>query len=119
MENISLGTNYLKPTSTSQGADIDAINSINSSGSEREKLKNAAKEFEAILVSKLLSQMDKTVDREDSLFGGDSKYLDNFKSIMFNQIGRDVANSPHSNIGFAKQIYQQVERSLPKEKGNS
>ena len=109
---------YSIPTHTmtnySQGADYDVVNTIRSSGTQKEQLKKVAKEFEAILVSKMLTQMDKTVDRENSMFG-DSKYMDNFKSILFNQIGRDVANSPTSNIGFAKQLYQQMEKTLPDE----
>ena len=109
---------YSIPTHTmtnySQGADYDVVNTIRSSGTQKEQLKKVAKEFEAILVSKMLTQMDKTVDRENSMFG-DSKYMDNFKSILFNQIGRDVANSPTSNIGFAKQLYQQMEKTIPDE----
>ena len=101
-------------TNYSQGADFDVVNTIRSSGTQKEQLKKVAKEFEAILVSKMLTQMDKTVDRENSLFG-ESKYEENFKSILFNQIGRDVANSPTSNIGFAKQLYQQMERNVPDE----
>ena len=101
-------------TNYSQGADFDVVTTIRSSGTQKEQLKKVAKEFEAILVSKMLTQMDKTVDRENSLFG-ESKYEENFKSILFNQIGRDVANSPISNIGFAKQLYQQMERSVPDE----
>ena len=108
----SLQTNTI--TNYSQGADYDVVNTIRSSGTQKEQLKKVAKEFEAILVSKMLTQMDKTVDRENSMFG-DSKYMDNFKSILFNQIGRDVANSPTSNIGFAKQLYQQMEKTLPNE----
>ena len=108
----SLQTNTI--TNYSQGADYDVVNTIRSSGTQKEQLKKVAKEFEAILVSKMLTQMDKTVDRENSMFG-DSKYMDNFKSILFNQIGRDVANSPTSNIGFAKQLYQQMEKTVTDE----
>lgn len=111
----SLQTNTI--TNYSQGADYDVVNTIRSSGTQKEQLKKVAKEFEAILVSKMLTQMDKTVDRENSMFG-DSKYMDNFKSILFNQIGRDVANSPTSNIGFAKQLYAQMEKSVPAEAGD-
>ena len=126
----SLQTNTI--TNYSQGADYDVVNTIRSSGTQKEQLKKVAKEFEAILVSKMLTQMDKTVDRENSMFGDskymdnfksilfnqigrDVKYMDNFKSILFNQIGRDVANSPTSNIGFAKQLYQQMEKTVPDE----
>ncbi len=108
--------NYI-PQSYSQGGDYDFINTVRASGTQRQQLEKIAKEFEAILVSKMLTQMDKTVDRENSMFG-DSKYMDNFKSIFFNQIGRDVANSPTSNIGFAKQLYAQMEKSVPQEAGD-
>lgn len=115
-ENFYSTQNYI-PQSYSQGGDYDFINTVRSSGTQREQLKKVAKEFEAILVSKMLTQMDKTVDRENSMFG-ESKYMDNFKSIFFNQIGRDVANSPTSNIGFAKQLYAQMEKSVPLEAGD-
>ena len=115
-DNFYTTQNYI-PQSYSQGGDYDFINTVRATGTQRQQLKKIAKEFEAILVSKMLTQMDKTVDRENSMFG-DSKYMDNFKSIFFNQIGRDVANSPTSNIGFAKQLYAQMEKSVPAEAGD-
>ena len=115
-DNFYTTQNYI-PQTYSQGGDYDFINTVRSSGTQRQQLKKIAKEFEAILVSKMLTQMDKTVDRENSMFG-ESKYMDNFKSIFFNQIGRDVANSPTSNIGFAKQLYAQMEKSVPAEAGD-
>ena len=115
-DNFYTTQNYI-PQSYSQGGDYDFINTVRSSGTQRQQLKKIAKEVEAILVSKMLTQMDKTVDRENSMFG-ESKYMDNFKSIFFNQIGRDVANSPTSNIGFAKQLYAQMEKSVPAEAGD-
>lgn len=115
-DNFYSTQNYI-PQSYSQGGDYDFINTVRATGTQRQQLKKIAKEFEAILVSKMLTQMDKTVDRENSMFG-ESKYMDNFKSIFFNQIGRDVANSPTSNIGFAKQLYAQMEKSVPAEAGD-
>ncbi len=115
-DNFYTTQNYI-PQSYSQGGDYDFINTVRATGTQRQQLKKIAKEFEAILVSKMLTQMDKTVDRENSMFG-ESKYMDNFKSIFFNQIGRDVANSPTSNIGFAKQLYAQMEKSVPAEAGD-
>ena len=105
-------SNYNISAGASQGSDYDIVNNVRRKGtSEKEQLKKLSIEFEAILVSKMFSQMDQSVDRENSLFG-QSKYMENFKSILFNQIGRDVANSPSANIGFAKQLYAQMERSV-------
>lgn len=94
--------------------DLSPLNNIRSSGaSGKEQLKKVASEFEAIFVAKMMSTLDKTVDKEGSLFGEESKYVDTFKSIMFNDIGRQIANNPHTSIGFAKQMYSQLERSVP------
>jgi|GEM_PF-848000 len=89
---------------------LDSIRSEHISG--KEQLKKVSREFEAIFVAKMLETLDKTVDREGSLFE-DTKFQDTFKSIMYTDIGRQVANNPHSSIGLAKQLYQQMERSIP------
>jgi len=41
-------------------------NRIKESGDSKEQLRKAANEFEAIFVTKMLSEMDKTVDHENS-----------------------------------------------------
>ena len=41
--------------------------------------------------------------------------MDKFKSFIFNEVGRQIASNPNSTVGFAKQIYTQMEKSLPKE----
>jgi Rod binding domain-containing protein len=95
-----------------QGPDLSVVNSIRGNGTQKEQLKKVATEFEAIFVTKMISTLDKTVDKEGSLFGSESKYMDTFKSLMFNDIGRQIANNPHSSIGLAKQIYQQMEKTV-------
>ena len=67
-------------------------------------------EFESIFVTKMLSEMDKTVDHENGLFGKESQYVDTFKSIVYQQMGRDIANNPRTSFGFADQIYRQMEK---------
>ena len=90
-------------------ADQELYNRIKD-GSEKEQLKKAATEFESIFVTKMLSEMDKTTMKEENgLFGNDNKYEETFKSIMFQQIGRDLANNPRTTFGFADQIYRQME----------
>ena len=85
-------------------------NRIKESGDSKAQLKKAAEEFEAIFVTKMLTEMDKTVDREGSIFGDKSQYLDTFKSIIYQQIGHDIASNPRSSIGMAQQIYKQMEK---------
>jgi len=91
-------------------ADQELYNQIKNSGDEKTQLKKVATEFESIFISKMLSEMDKTVDKEENgLFGNDNKYEEAFKGIMFQQMGRDLANNPRTTFGFADQIYRQME----------
>ena len=46
----------------------------------------------------MLSEMDKTVDHENGLFGKESQYVDTFKSIVYQQMGRDIANNPRNKL---------------------
>ena len=80
-------------------------NRIKESGDSKEQLRKAATEFESIFVTKMLSEMDKTVDHEK-----ESQYVDTFKSIVYQQMGRDIANNPRTSFGFADQIYRQMEK---------
>lgn len=106
-------TNYITGN-IGTGGDLSPLNSIRSGNtSGKEQLKKVSTEFEAIFVAKMMSTLDKTVDKEGSLFGEESKYMDNFKSIMFNDIGRQIASNPHTSIGLAKQMYAQMEKSVP------
>ena len=85
-------------------------NRIKESGDSKVQLKKAAEEFEAIFITKMLNEMDKTVDKSDSIFGKENKYEEAFKSIVYQQIGHDMAANPHSQIGIANQIYKQMEK---------
>ena len=104
---IKNGLNHARTVNSDQ----ELYNRIKNSGSEKTQLRKAATEFESIFITKMLSEMDKTVDKEkDGLFGNDNKYEEAFKSIMFQQMGRDLANNPRTTFGFADQIYRQMEK---------
>ena len=96
----------------SNSSDLSAIENIKgNSKSEKEQLKKVASEFESIFVSKMMMEMDKTIDKEGSLFQ-ESKYMDNLKSFMYNQIAREISSNPNTSIGIAKQMYTQLERQV-------
>ena len=82
-------------------------------GNSKEQLKKVATEFESIFITKMLSEMDKTVDRSDGFLENKAPYLDTFKSIIYQQMGRDIANNPRTTFGFAEQIYKQMEKYVP------
>lgn len=96
----------------SQTVNSDQVlyNRIKESGDDKEQLKKVATEFESIFVTKMLSEMDKTIDHENGLFGKETQYVDTFKSIVFQQMGRDIANNPRTSFGFADNIYRQMEK---------
>ena len=103
----SIGSAYM-----SNSSDLSAIENIKgSSKSEKEQLQKVANEFESIFVAKMLTEMDKTVDKEGSLFQ-ESKYMDNLKSFMYNEIAREISSNPHTSIGVAKQLYTQLEKTV-------
>ena len=85
-------------------------NRIKEAGDSKAQLKKAAEEFEAIFVTKMLTEMDKTVDRENGIFGEKNQYEDTFKSIIYQQIGHDIASNPRTSLGMAEQIYRQMEK---------
>lgn len=97
-------------SSDAVNTDQQIFNQIKGKSSGKEQLKETAKEFESIFIAKMFSTMDKTVEKEGGIFGEETKYLDNFKSYMYNELGRNLANNPHSSFGFAKQIYEQMEK---------
>jgi Rod binding domain-containing protein len=91
-------------------ADQQILNQVKQAGSSKEQLKKVATEFESVFISKMFSVMDETVDREGGIFGEETKYFDNLKSYMYNEMGRNLASNPHSTFGFAKQVYEQMEK---------
>lgn len=95
--------------------DVQTLDNIKRIKSQKAQLKKVSTEFEAIFVTKMISCLDKTVDKEGGIFGGDDKYMAKFKSFIYNEVGRQIAYNPNSTVGFAKQIYSQMEKALPKE----
>lgn len=104
-------TNYSSVMSGDMvNSDQQILNQVKTTGSGKEQLKKVAREFESVFIAKMFSVMDETVDREGGIFGEETKYFDNLKSYMYSEVGRSIANNPHSTFGLAKQVYQQMER---------
>ena len=86
------------------------LNNIKGAGNQKAQLKKVGEEFETLFLTKMMQTMDKTVDREGGLLGEESKYVDTFKNHVYQEVGRQMAKSPHTSIGIASQIYKQMER---------
>lgn len=113
MDNFSVQTDISR-RHLIENAQNSFINDVYKSPDSKEQLKKVASEFESLFVSKMVETLDKTVDKDSGIFGKEGSYLKNFKSYMFMQLGRDIAKNPVTSFGFAKQIYEQMERYLPK-----
>lgn len=105
----------ITPTVTSIDATLNSetqiINNIKNAGSEKTQLKKVAQEFESVFVTQMLNMMEKTVEKEGGMFE-EGHYMKNFKSFVFNEIGREISSNPKTSIGFAEQIYKQMEKSV-------
>ncbi len=86
------------------------FNDIKESGDKKEQLKKVSEEFESIFMTKMMSLMDKTVDKEGGIFGSESQYTDTFKNYVFQELGRDLSKNKNSQIGFANTIYNQMSK---------
>lgn len=102
-------TTNLAPAIDAVNRETQVVNDIRNSGGQKAQLKKVSQEFESIFITKMLNMMDKTVDEEGGIFGK-GKYMENFKSFIYNEMGRDMSSNPRTTFGFAKQIYEQMER---------
>ncbi len=108
----SINTANIQIQSQPSTPEMEIFNQIKRTGSSKEQLKKVATEFEAIFASQILSAMDQTVDKEGGAFGGEGEFMNTFKSYIFNEMGRDIAKNPSTSLGFASQIYKQMEKSV-------
>ena len=81
----------------------EVYNRIKNSKDTKDQLMKSAQEFESIFITKMLSEMEDRVDKS----GG---YIDSFKPYMFQELGRNLASNKHTSFGFAKSIYEQMEK---------
>jgi flagellar protein FlgJ len=95
------------------GRDLSSLDIQNVEGmkiSNKEKLKKTAQEFESVFISQLLNSMDKTIDKSGFMSGG--MIEEKFKSMLNQYVAQDIAKSPTSNFGLAKQIYEQMQKAV-------
>lgn len=95
--------------SEATNSETQISNDIKNLKSGKAQLKKVSTEFESLFVTKMLDLMGKTVDKEGGVFS-EGQYLQTFKSFVFNEMGREIANNPRTSFGFATQIYNQMEK---------
>lgn len=72
-------------------------------------LKHVAQEFESVFIQQLMTAMDKTVDREDSLISG-GEAEESFRGMLNQEMAKNMAHAPGSGwgLGMAESIYKQA-----------
>ena len=72
------------------------------------KLKNACKDFEAILINNMLSAMRKTINKEKFLGGGLKQEI--FESMYDQEISSIIAHGKKT-MGLGEMLYKQVSKN--------
>ncbi|MEI7474573.1 MAG: rod-binding protein [bacterium] len=71
-----------------------------------QKLKESAKDFEAVFVNQFMETINSTVERSDFMSGGQGE--DTFRSMLTQEMSKNIASSPTTSFGLAEQIYRQM-----------
>lgn len=100
----------IKPTNIDiaslQTNNIDHLKNVNAKNSNNDELMKAAQDFEAVFITKLFQVMDSTVQKSGLMGNGKNENM--FKSLMHQDIAKNIASNPHTSFGLAKQIYEQM-----------
>lgn len=92
---------------TSQNSVLPKVNATN-----KEKLKEAAGEFEAIFVKQMLDTMRKSLHKEDQLVDGGIGQ-DIFEDMLYTEYSRIMSKA--GDFGIARAITNQYEKVIPKD----
>lgn len=76
-----------------------------------EKLWEAARGFESIFVTRMLEQMNDS-EMGKGGFLGQSNGEKMYKSMFFQEIGKEVSKNPTTSFGIANAIYNQMKNSV-------
>lgn len=80
---------------------------------EKKDLKKVSQEFEAIFLKKIMDEMDKTIDKKDSMFyGGNAE--DVFQGMLNDERAKEISKS--GGIGLSEMIYKQLSQGIDKVK---
>ena len=79
-----------------------------------QRTEQAAKDFEAVLLNKLLEEMDRTIDRSGLLDSGASRQV---QSLFWHYLSQEVADQ--GGLGLWKQLHRQLEAHSGGEAGTA
>jgi Rod binding domain-containing protein len=87
---------------------IKKLTGINVNTKKLEELEKAAQDFESVFINQFMGALNATVERdEEGMFSG-GKGEEMFKSLLNQEIAKNISSTPETSFGFAKQIYEQM-----------
>lgn len=91
-----------------QANDLTKINNPDELSKKHKELRAVAKEYEALFFQQLMSAMDKTIDRSNSMLsGGNTEEM--FRDMLNQEMASAASNRPgQQGLGIADAIYQQM-----------
>jgi len=89
-----------------QGKKLEELSGADKNKMDDEKLKKTAQDFEAVFLNKFLETINSTVERSEEFSGGRGEEM--FRSMMNEEIAKNIASTPQTSLGFAQQIYEQM-----------
>lgn len=98
------------------GDKVGELKNTLSHSQERQKLKEASQQLEAVFLKQLLDAMDKTVDRENGILNG-GHAEETFRGLLNQHIAVSMATRRGgSGLGFAESIYKQMSEVMDAKK---
>lgn len=89
-----------------QGKKLEELSGANKEKMTDEKLKQTAQDFEAVFLTQFLEILNSTVERSEEFSGGRGEEM--FRSMMNEEIAKNISSSSQTSFGFAQQIYEQM-----------
>lgn len=99
--------------SSSMAAPVSYNNPLNMPPKSPDKTAAAAKQFEAVFLSEMMSHMFEGVKTDPEFGGGQGE--DMFKSLLVNEYGKQMANA--GGIGIADQLQKMMIQMQQQHKG--
>lgn len=93
-----------------QGKKLEDLSGANKNNKTDEQLKKSAKDFEAVFINQFLETLSSTVERSEEFSGGRGEEM--FRSMMNDEIAKNLASTPQTSFGFAQQIYEQMKNRV-------
>lgn len=75
---------------------------------KQEGLMQAARQFEAVFLNQLFKALDATIEREQEGMFSPGRGEKMFRSMFYDEIAKNIASTPETSFGFAKQVYEQM-----------